>query len=304
MKDVTRKPETLRSARAMSTIHVPAFCIPLVRERRTEKGDAIEAARFAATMAVKRTWELIPLCHPLPIQDVKVHFELGTDRIDSEVMVRAIANTGVEMEALSGASVAALTFYDMLKPHAGTRLSIDNVHLIEKLGGKSHYLRHIDAPAGGAVLAASASALPTAEAVCERLTSAGIRCAAPEAIADDEPAFEQSVRRHAHAGIALLALVGGVDLTDTGDTAGRLRPLLERPLPGLTETARHHLQSRSPYGMLMRGCGGLIGDTIVVTLPADAATADEYLDALIPGLVHAIATLRQAHQAPLPATPA
>src|SRR5699024_3647261 len=117
---------------------MPAFCLPLLRERRTEKGDALGAARVAAIMAVKRTPDLIPLCHPLPIQNVNVDFDLQENQVRTAVEVQVISNTGVEMEALTAASVAALTLYDMLTPHAGTDHAIGDIHLIEKRGGKSH----------------------------------------------------------------------------------------------------------------------------------------------------------------------
>lgn len=294
MKDVTSKPQTLRSARARSSITVPESCIPLVRERRTEKGDAMEAARFAATMAVKRTWELIPLCHPLPIQEVRVCFALGTTRIDTEVLVRAIANTGVEMEALTGASVAALTFYDMLKPHAGTRLSIGDVHLIEKLGGKSHYRRRVEPPVEGAIIATSASeaVTRTASLVRERLAAAGIRCPEHESVETGSAELAASIRRGVATGARMIATVGGTGLTAGDHGVEMVRPLLERELPGVIEAARSHVQQRTPFGMLHRGAAGLIGRTVVVTLPGDAGTASGYLDALIPGLVHLLDELR------------
>lgn len=293
MKDVTRKPPTLRSARAAATITMPADCIPLVRERRTEKGDAIEAARFAATMAVKRTWELIPHCHPLPIQDVKVSFDIGADRVTTEVLVRTIANTGVEMEALTGASVAALTFYDMLKPHAGTRLAIGEVHLIEKLGGKSHYHRRIEPPVDGALLV-RADAVPAdlGAALAERLDAMGIRCGSPVAVAGDGDALAARIRDRVQHGAALVAVVGGVGLGHGDDTVERVRPLLDRELPGIIEAARNHGQQRTPYAMLLRGVAGLSGRSVVLTLPGDADAAAGCLDALAPGLVHLLDELR------------
>ncbi len=141
MKDITHKPQTKRRARAQARIHMPPFCVELLRERRSEKGDALEIGRAAAFLAAKRTPELLPLCHPLLLEHPAVQYELLADQVRIEGTVETTANTGVEMEALTAASICALTLYDMLKPHAGTALRIDAIELLEKTGGKSHFLR-------------------------------------------------------------------------------------------------------------------------------------------------------------------
>ncbi len=137
MKDVTQKQATLREAVAEARILMPPEVQTLLRERKLEKGDALEIARVAGIMAAKKTWEMIPLCHPLPITgaDVTYEFELeGPVRI--ETRVRTVAQTGVEMEALAAASLVALTLYDMLKPHTKA-LEIHDIRLLRKSGGKS-----------------------------------------------------------------------------------------------------------------------------------------------------------------------
>lgn len=293
MKDVGGKPETLRSARAAATITMPAFCIPLLRERRIDKGDALAAARVAAIMAVKRTWELIPLCHPLPIQDAKVSFELGEDRVRIEVEVRTIANTGVEMEALTGASVAALTLYDMLKPHAGTDLVIGEIRLLDKRGGKSHYRRRVEPAVEGAVIvlsdtvAAGRAQDRAGAAVRERLRAAGIECPEAEVIPDEPADLAARIRYWTERRVSLIATVGGTGIGDRDRTVETIRPLLQPEIPGIMEAARSHGQRRMPYAMLSRGVAGLIGKTLVVTLPGSTRGATEYLDALIPGILHA-----------------
>lgn len=298
MKDVSRKPVSLRTARAAAVITMPAFCIPLLRERRTEKGDALAAARFAAVMAVKRTWELIPLCHPLPIQDAKVSFELGEDRARIEVEVQVIANTGVEMEALTGASVAALTLYDMLKPHAGMDLSIGDIRLIEKRGGKSHYHRRIEPAVAGRVIVlsdtvAAGRAQDTAGAtVRARLDAAGIACPAVEVIPDEPTVLTERLQAALAGGAALIVTVGGTGIGPRDRTVETVRPLLDMEIPGIMEAARSHGQRRMPYAMLSRGVAGIIGKSLVITLPGSTGGASEYVDALIPGILHAFEVIR------------
>ncbi|HEU0197193.1 MAG TPA: bifunctional molybdenum cofactor biosynthesis protein MoaC/MoaB [Nevskiaceae bacterium] len=298
MADVSRKPDTLRTARASATITMPAFCLPLLRERRTKKGDALAAARVAAIMAVKHTSDVIPLCHPMPIQDAKVTFTLGDASVTIEVEVQVIANTGVEMEALTGASIAALTLYDMLKPHAGTALSIGDIHLIEKRGGKSHYKRHIEPSVNGAVIVlsdtvAAGRAQDTAGAlVHERLHAAGIECPPVEVIPDEPAQLAERVRYWAAQDVALVVTVGGTGVGPRDRTVETVTPLLEMEIPGIMEAARSYGQRRMPFAMLSRGVAGLIGRTLVITTPGSRGGASEYMDALIPGILHAFQVVR------------
>ena len=136
MKDVTAKSPTLREAVAESWITMPPEIQTMLRERRLEKGDALEVARVAGVMAAKKTWEIIPFCHPLPITGAEVSYTFEPDGVRVEARVRTVAPTGVEMEALAAASVAALTLYDMLKPHT-KQLEIVYTRLLMKSGGKS-----------------------------------------------------------------------------------------------------------------------------------------------------------------------
>jgi cyclic pyranopterin phosphate synthase len=136
MKDVTGKSPTLREALAESKITMPPEIQVMLRERRLEKGDALEIARVAGVMAAKKTWEIIPFCHPLPITGVEITYEFEPDGVRVQARVRTVAPTGVEMEALSAASIAALTLYDMLKPHT-RQLEIVHTLLLMKTGGKS-----------------------------------------------------------------------------------------------------------------------------------------------------------------------
>jgi len=136
MKDVTAKSATVREAVAEAQITMPPDIQLMLRERRLEKGDALELARAAGIMAAKRTWELIPLCHPLPLTHVEVSYTFEEEGVRIHSLVKTVAPTGVEMEALTAVSLAALTLYDMLKPHTH-QLEIRYMRLMSKKGGKS-----------------------------------------------------------------------------------------------------------------------------------------------------------------------
>ena len=143
MVDVSQKPITHRAARASAVVRMSTETLSLVRNQKLTKGDVFEVARLAAIMAAKRTAELIPLCHPLPLDSVIVDFSFpendggkGTGIIRIEATVSCTGKTGVEMEALTVASVAALTIYDMCKS-AERGITIEQVQLEEKTGGRS-----------------------------------------------------------------------------------------------------------------------------------------------------------------------
>ena len=136
MVDVGGKAETAREAVAEADVLMSAAALRAIRARKIKKGDPLQAARLAGIMAAKRTAEIIPLCHPLPLTNVDVDLEPRARGYRIVTRVRTVARTGVEMEALVAASVAALTLYDMLKA-VDKSITIARVRLLEKRGGKS-----------------------------------------------------------------------------------------------------------------------------------------------------------------------
>lgn len=141
MVDTSAKPETLREARASGRVRMAEATAALIRDRSLAKGDVFEVARLAGIMAAKRTGDLIPLCHPLPITAVEVNFAFESDTLLAiEAVVRVFGRTGVEMEALTAVSVAALTVYDMCKS-VDRGMTIEQIRLEEKSGGKSGTFR-------------------------------------------------------------------------------------------------------------------------------------------------------------------
>lgn len=137
MVDTSEKAETLRQARASGLVRMAPATLALIRDKRLAKGDVLEVARLAGIMAAKKTGELIPLCHPLPITAANVEFAFeGDDVLRIEATVRIVARTGVEMEALAAVSVAALTVYDMCKA-VDKAITIERIRLEEKTGGRS-----------------------------------------------------------------------------------------------------------------------------------------------------------------------
>lgn len=138
MVDVSDKTDTVRQAVAEVHVRLPLDAVAQLQNRTAAKGDALAVAELAGIMAAKRTAELIPLCHPLPLAKVSVKGELNVDakRVRFEALCKTTSKTGVEMEAMTAASVAALTLYDMLKS-VSKGIVIENLRLLSKEGGKS-----------------------------------------------------------------------------------------------------------------------------------------------------------------------
>ena len=138
MVDVTAKEATVRTAMAGGLISMNAETFDLIQSQKVKKGNVLETARIAGIMAAKKTAELIPMCHPLNITHIQVDFSPDADRscIGIEATVRAIDQTGVEMEAVTAVSIAALTIYDMCKS-SDKEMTISKIRLLKKTGGKS-----------------------------------------------------------------------------------------------------------------------------------------------------------------------
>ena len=294
MIDITHKPTTLREAIAEATVMVSsAATIAAVKERRVPKGDVLEAARIAGLFGVKRTADLIPDCHPLPVEHTEVSCEVQDMAIVVTVKVRTIYRTGVEVEAMHGASVAALTIYDMLKP-IDKGVMIGGIRLLEKKGGKSDWKDRFDGPVKAAVLVISDGVASgkkedkAGRAIMERSKKLGVEVSAQAVVADEPEAIAAQVKAWAAQGLDLVLTTGGTGLSPRDRTPEAIAPILDREVPGIMEAARSYGQERMPWAMMSRGIAGMIGRTLVITLPGSTRGSQETMDALFPFVLHVI----------------
>lgn len=299
MKDVSGKPDTFREATAEAFVAMPNDAQTLLRERRLDKGDALEIARAAGVMAAKRTSELIPFCHGILVTHAEVHYAFEADGVRVKSTVRALASTGVEMEALTGASLAALTLYDMLKPHT-TELEIRAVRLLAKLGGKSDYRDRLEPPASVAVISLCGSREKdrAGKAIVEELEKEP-NAVVTEYLAGSEgpEALRTRVRGFVESQTNIILTVGGTGLSSDDFGVDALASLIEREIPGVMEAARAYGQRRTPFSMLSRGVAGMIGGTLLVTFPGSARGARETYAALFPALLHVVHAQRKRRDA-------
>ena len=140
MVDVSGKAVTYRTAKAAGRVWMNPETLEKVRAGQMAKGDVLAVAQVAGIMAAKRTWELIPMCHPLPLTSIDISFAFQDNALDIQAQVKCSGETGVEMEALTAVSAAALTVYDMCKA-VQRDMVIDQIRLLEKAGGKSGVFR-------------------------------------------------------------------------------------------------------------------------------------------------------------------
>ncbi|RHR06817.1 cyclic pyranopterin monophosphate synthase MoaC [Pseudoflavonifractor sp. AF19-9AC] len=140
MVDVSEKAVTYRTAKAAGRVWMNPETLEKVRQGSMAKGDVLAVAQVAGIMAAKRTWELIPMCHPLPLTSINITFAFQENALDIQAQVKCSGETGVEMEALTAVSATALTVYDMCKA-VQRDMVIDQIRLLEKTGGKSGVFR-------------------------------------------------------------------------------------------------------------------------------------------------------------------
>jgi cyclic pyranopterin monophosphate synthase len=292
MVNITHKSNTLRQAIATAIIVVSKEeTIEAVNQRKVPKGDIFEFSRAAGLLGIKKTSDVIPDCHPLPIEFAAITYHTEALQIHISVEVHTIYKTGVEVEAMHGASVAALTIYDMLKP-IDKGVYISTIKLTSKKGGKTDFKDQFTEGLKAAVIVCSDSVSKKIKEdtaglkVVEKLKGNNIEVIAHSTIPDDVDLIQQHAKKYAAENCNLLVYVGGTGLSPRDVTPDAIKPLLTREIPGIMEVARNYGQQRMPYAMLSRGIAGFINKTLVLTLPGSPKGATETIDALFPYILH------------------
>lgn len=298
MIDITHKSSTLRKAVARATVRTSSMeAIQAVIENKVPKGNVFEMAKTAGLFAVKRTHDMIPDCHPLPIEFTQVSYSVEGLEITIRMEVHTIYKTGVEVEAMHGVSVVALTLYDMLKP-IDKGIEIAHIRLEEKSGGKTDYQNILRDPISATVIVCSDTISAgqkvdrAGKVIVEKLEKNEILVSNYTVIPDELEIIQSEVKKAASSGSRLIILTGGTGLSSRDVTPEAIRPLLDREVPGIAEAIRNYGQARTPYSMLSRSVAGFMGDSLILALPGSTNGAKESMDAIFPAILHVFKVVR------------
>ena len=292
MVNITHKSSTLRIAIATGVLKVSKqSTIDAIQNKLVPKGDVFEFSRAAGLLACKKTYEVVPDCHPLPIEYTSISHVIEGLEIKIRVEVHTVYKTGVEVEAMHGVLITALTMYDMLKP-IDSAIEILHIKLEEKKGGKTDIKYAYPESLKVAVITCSDSIGKgigedlSGSIIIENLKKHKVAVAHKKVIVDDFDTIQNEAKQLVKLGYQLIIFTGGTGLSARDVTPDAIKPLIEREVPGVMEAVRNYGQERTPYAMLSRGIAGFVGDSLIITLPGSPRGAEESMQAIFPYILH------------------
>lgn len=292
MKNTAFSITTHRTAIAQATVTVSKQeTIEAIRDKVVGKGDLFEVSRVAGMFAVKRTSDVLPDAHHVPIDFCEVRHTVDGLNILIDVEVQALSRVGISTEAMHGAAIAALALFDGLKP-VDKEVEITGIRLIKNKGGAEQYKDHLDREIKTAVVVCSDSISSgtkkdlAGKAIMEGLKKHAVEVNDYSIIRDEVEDIREKVIALYDDKYDMVILCGGTGLSPRDVTPEAVLPLLDREIPGIAEAARSFGQQHMPYAMLSRSVAGLKGNTLILTLPGSTRGAEETMDALFPFVLH------------------
>lgn len=300
MVDITNKSNTLRIATAQAIVKVSKEeTITAIEQDKVPKGNVFEMSKAAGLLGIKKTPDLLPDCHPIPIEYAGIDYEINGLEITINCTIKTIYKTGVEVEAMHGASVVALTMYDMLKP-IDKGIEILHIKLLNKKGGKSDFKNRFRKQLTAVVIVCSDTISAgqkednAGKAIIEKLEACDVSVSDYIIIPDEKEIIQEKAKHYVNQGTDIIVFTGGTGLSNRDITPEALEDIIERKIPGIEEAIRSYGQNRTPYAMLSRSVAGTIAYTLVLALPGSTKGAEESMDAIFPSVLHVFGVLKGA----------
>jgi len=290
MVDVTDKVSTTRVAKAEGQIAMLHETISAIQDDTLPKGNVLTTAKIAGVQAAKKTAALIPMCHQLNLTFVDIEFDIQTESIMIKSTVKTKEATGVEMEALTAVSVAALTIYDMCKAVDKT-MTIGEITLVDKKGGASgHAVAY--RPAVGIITMSDGVAAGKREDKSGKILSDGFAqagCAIEKQLVlpDGSEELRKTIKSWIDSGVELIITTGGTGLGPRDLTIPVLETMFDSRLPGIEQALHAYGRGKLATASLSRLAAGVVGSAIIISLPGSPGAVRDGLKVLIPTIFHA-----------------
>ena len=306
MNSITHKNITLRKAVGIGLLICSAESIQIIKDNKVPKGNLFEFAKAAGLLGAKQTQHLLPHCHPVSIDGMELSFEfldpikhaeffngdiLNKQGIIINATAQSIGRTGIEMEVLTGISIAALELYDFLKP-IDKELEISSIKLLEKTGGKSDKINYTSSIISCAVLVCSDSVSAGKKEdlsgiiLKKHLEGKNAQVLDYQIVPDDKTEIQMQINTWVKKGIQYIFTSGGTGISPRDNTIEAVKEIIDKEIPGIAEAIREEGRKRTPTAIFSRSIAGCKNKTMIVCLPGSPKGVVESLNAIIPAIFH------------------